>query len=588
MKTLCVAVLLATLCVLGAGVALAGVNATVSGTVKDQNGAVLSGVCVVLGPVLPPAAPCASTTDGAGHYSIGFYNVKTEWELQFVKSGFATKQEFFFTDGISYQYIVNTSLVPGSSCAPAPAAHIGTPTQTTYLPNITKTFGGPQGWYTPFIVQNTGSASTDLQVDFFRFSDGSLVARRLVNGLRPGTSFADVPNNDCDLPDWTQFSVVVKSFGANVVAVVNEHQGSGTSAEAGSYVGASSGAMSVYLPNIVRRFFGFHTPFIIQNLGTASTTATASFVSFDGTKTASIQRNIAPGASQFVEPNAEASLVDGTQYAVTVTANQPISVVVNTHRDEGVSTPVMYSVNGVVAGAPRLYGPYAVKNMPGVGQGISTIVVQNMSTANQTPSLSFTPLGGGAPTTIAGPTIGAGKSWAFDPRYTNGDTTKAKCGSAASSGCLADGEYSFVANAGGAIAAQVNVIWETSSGEPQTAAGYSAIGASAMKVYLPNITRTLGGSNGWTTPFVVESAGATNVTASWYRFSDGSLATTQQLSLQPSTATRVDPRGVAALSDNTQYSVVLDGNGSQLAAIVTELNFQGGDGAMTYEGFPAP
>ena len=60
---------------------------------------------------------------------------------------------------------------------------------------------------------------------------------------------------------------------------------------------------------------------------------------------------IQPGQSQFVEPNAEGALVDGTQYAVTVTAGQPISVVVNTHRDEGVSTPVMYSVNGYAAGA---------------------------------------------------------------------------------------------------------------------------------------------------------------------------------------------------------------------------------------------
>ena len=86
----------------------------------------------------------------------------------------------------------------------------------------------------------------------------------------------------------------------------------------------------------------------------------------------------------------------------------------------------------------------------------------------------------------------------------------------------------------------------------------------------------------------MQSAGATTVTVSWYRFSDGSLATSQQLTLQPNTAARIDPRTVGALSDNTQYSVVLNGNGGQVAAIVTELNFQGGDGAMTYEGFPAP
>jgi hypothetical protein len=50
---------------------------------------------------------------------------------------------------------------------------------------------------------------------------------------------------------------------------------------------------------------------------------------------------------------------------------------------------------------------------------------------------------------------------------------------------------------------------------------------------------------------------------------------------------RIDPRDLSALSDNTQYSVVVDGADGTLSAIVTELNFQGGDGAMIYEGFAA-
>jgi hypothetical protein len=78
----------------------------------------------------------------------------------------------------------------------------------------------------------------------------------------------------------------VKSFMTDIVAVVNEHQGSGGRAESGSYVGASSGSTKVSLPNIVRKFFGFVTPIIIQNVGGAPTTAEANFISFDGTRTA--------------------------------------------------------------------------------------------------------------------------------------------------------------------------------------------------------------------------------------------------------------------------------------------------------------
>ncbi|MGH2500475.1 MAG: S8 family serine peptidase, partial [Candidatus Limnocylindria bacterium] len=238
-------------------------------------------------------------------------------------------------------------------------------TATNYLPNITKTLGGPSGFQTPFITQNTGAVGTTLEVSFYRFSDGSCVARRTVSALAPGASFADVPNNDADLPHNTQFSVVVRSFGAPIVSVVNQHAGTGTRAEAMSYVGFASGSTSVFLPNIVRRFFGYVTPFIIQNLGAGATTAVARFVRLDqpGAAPATVARSIGPGASKFVDPNAEPGLADGASYAVTVTADQPLAVVVNTHNDApSVAAPVAYSANGIAAGAASVYGPYAAKN----------------------------------------------------------------------------------------------------------------------------------------------------------------------------------------------------------------------------------
>ena len=398
--------------------------------------------------------------------------------------------------------------------------------------------------------------------------------------LRPGTSFADVPNNDVDLPHDTQFSVVVRSFMTDVVAVVNEHAGSGAQAESASYVGASSGSTSVFLPNITRRFFGFFTPFIIQNLGSVTTTATAEFVSFDSTKRATVVRTIGPGRSQFIDPNFEFGLVDGTQYAVTVTAAQPLSVVVNTHcLAAACGTPLFYATNGLTSGAPTVYGPYAVKNIEGVGQGVSPIVVQNLGAAAVTPALSFRALGGGAPTSFAGPSVAPGASWAFDPRFVNGDAAQGVCGAAASAGCLANGEYSFRASAPGTLAAVVNVI------SAATASGYSALAQPGPRFFLPNVTRRLGGANGWSTPIVVQSAGATSATLSWYRFSDGSLVVTTNVALTAEGAVNVDPRNVAGLADETQYSVVAQGNGGDIVAIVRELNFQGGDGAMTYEGF---
>jgi hypothetical protein len=73
---------------------------------------------------------------------------------------------------------------------------------------------------------------------------------------------------------------------------------------------------------------------------------------------------------------------------------------------------------------------------------------------------------------------------------------------------------------------------------------------------------------------------------SWYRFADGSLAASQDVPITPKQSLRIDPRDVLGLVDETQYAVVVDGVNGTLTGIVVELNFQGGDGAMIYEGFP--
>lgn len=548
----------------------------IEGNVKEANQGdnpqPIADVCVTLG----PPVTCTTATDASGYYRIDGVppSPTQQWELTFSKQGFQTGRTGLFT--VNGPTRKDAFLPRGAGNCSRP----DTPRTTVYLPNITKTLGGPNGFVTPFIVQNTSNGLiTSLQIDFYRFSDGALVTRREICVLRPGTSFADVPNNDTDLPHDSQFSVVVRSFMTEAVAVVNEHQGFGSRAEAASYVGVSSGATSVFLPNITRRFFGYVTPFIIQNLGTQTTTATASFVSFDGTKSATAVRSIGPGRSQFVDPNSEPGLVDGTQYAVTVTSAQPISVVVNTHNDAPtVARPVFYATNGLAGGAAVVYGPYAVKNVPGVGKGVSTIVVQNLGDQPVTPSLTFTPLGGGPTSTKTGPSVPPKGAWGFDPRFANGvDPSGGTCGTGP--GCIPDGEFSFVASAAGTIAAVVNVIGDT------TASGYSASATAAPRVYLPNVTRTLGGTTGWTTPIVVQSVGATSASLSWYRFSDGSLVTTQTVALPAGGAQLVDPRNVPGLADDAQYAVIAQGNGGNITAIVLELNFQGGDGAMTYEGF---
>jgi hypothetical protein len=540
------------------------------------------------------------------------YNPITQWQVYFVKAGYViVPTNKFFMTASGYVFgsepanvpaafpLVKQLVGPRSSCGdttglqPPPAL-----TQTLYLPNITRNLGGEGGWYTPFIVQNTGTAATMLEVSFYKFTDGSCVSRFLVSGLNPGTSYANDPRDNVKnptLPDDAQFSVVVKSYGSTVVGVVNEHQGSGSRAEALSYNGFTAGANTVYLPNITRRLFGlFVTPFIIQNLGDSTASVQATFRTFDGTGVpVVISRAIDSGRSKPIDPNSNdfslgaPGLTDNKQYAVTVTSTQPVAVVVNTHADAAtVAAPVAYATDGVTAGAATIYAAYAAKNAAGINR-YSTIVVQNLGAAAVTPQITFTPLVGSAGTantyTFSTP-IQPNASKAFDPRFAFAaqPTVNIAC-STGGADCLADGEYSVRISASGAsLAAVMNVISDA------TAMGYAATAAPATKFFLPNVTRTLGGPNGWSTPLLVQSVTATGATVEWRRFADGALVTTQTLTIPNGSAIRVDPRTVAGLSDNTQYAVTVNGTGGTVTAIVTELNFEGGDGAMTYEGFPSP
>ena len=215
-------------------VALAAVY-TVSGQVTDAStGAPLAGACIVIGPAVP-CAPNFPHADATGFYTVDLPAATLSWTFNFQNCDYATQAK---TRTISANTTIDAALVRNAPPKPAPLG--GTPTDTVYLPNITKTLGGPNGYVTPFIVQSVGAAATQLEVSFYRFSDGCLVTRRTVSSLAPGTSFADIPNNDADLPQDTQFSVVVRSFGAKIVSVVNEIQGSGATVEELSFGGGDA------------------------------------------------------------------------------------------------------------------------------------------------------------------------------------------------------------------------------------------------------------------------------------------------------------------------------------------------------------
>ena len=600
------------------GTPAAAMTGTITGKLADSvTKAPIQGAEVYLG---IPGAYIWAHTAADGSFTIDLtpiqYNPSTPWQVYFVKPGYVTTptNKFFMTTS-GYVFgsdpanvpnpfpLVKLVVGPRATCTDPGTGNPNPPavTSTVYLPNITRRLGGPDGFYTPFIIQNTGSTNTELEVSFYKFTDGSCVERYLIFNMAPGTSHANNPNDTVlnpTLPNDAQFSVVVQSFGSKIVGVVNEHQGVGTRAEALSYDGFTTGATTVYLPNITRKFFGlFDTPFIIQNLGSSTASVTSSFKSFDGTgPTIVIPRTIDPGKAKPIDPDSDdialgaPGLTDNKQYAVTVSSNQPVAVVVNTQADKPtVAQPVASSTDGITSGAATIYGAYAAKNAQGIGR-YSPIIVQNLGAAAVTPKITFTPLTGtpGTANTYTFPAINPNSSKPFDPRFsfsTQG-TTNAPC-SGGGADCLADGEYSIKIEAvGGTIAAQINVA------SPATAMGYSATASPATKYFLPNLTKSLcfcptpTQSTGWSTPILLQSVTATTATISWYNFLGGALAFSHTVSLTPGGGMRIDPWTYSQLAPDKQYSVVVDGGTGTVTAIVSEFA-AGGDNAMMYEGFAA-
>src|SRR4029078_8817645 len=88
-----------------------------------------------------------------------------QWELYFIKSGFSTA--YFGKFVLSGPYNTPPILMQKSGAgAGGNCTATGSPTQTTSLPNVTRTLGGPQGWDTPFFIQNAGTVATAVEASF--------------------------------------------------------------------------------------------------------------------------------------------------------------------------------------------------------------------------------------------------------------------------------------------------------------------------------------------------------------------------------------------------------------------------------------
>lgn len=267
---------------------------------------------------------------------------------------------------------------------------------TVYLPNITRTLGGPDGWTTPFIVQNLGGSAATASVSFYRFADGSLARRIDGVAIAPGRSQSFVPQIIDGLSDDAQYSVVVQgSAGSELYAIVNEHQG----AQAMSYEGLLAGAQNLYLPYLqkyVGGTGGWSSPFIVQNVGTAQAVFSISFYSVTtGALAAQIPSVVLePGRSFADDVRFTPASLPAGEFSAVIRGNSgaKLAAIVN---QQHLTNGLAMSYAGATSLATALYAPYVAKRA-GNEQWYSGLVVQNAGAAATDVTVQILDVGDGS------------------------------------------------------------------------------------------------------------------------------------------------------------------------------------------------
>lgn len=227
-----------------------------------------------------------------------------------------------------------------------------------YLPAILK---NAWSWTTTFAVQNVGSGTTTITVEF-RDMSGTLV----------DTDTYDVPSNasvycnqgaDDELGSFFAGSAKITSA-QPVVAVVNEDS---TYYDTMSYNGFTSGSTSLYLPSILKWYFSWSTDIRMMNVGSSSTDATLQFYDLDGNLAYATTATLAPDQPWAANQHLDTTLPSSWAGSVRITTTgQPVVAIVNeVAQDPSYGSGKSMAYSGVPAGDTLYSLPSILKNAYG-------------------------------------------------------------------------------------------------------------------------------------------------------------------------------------------------------------------------------
>lgn len=232
------------------------------------------------------------------------------------------------------------------------------PASTLYVPLVIKDLNT---WDTILHVQNVGSTPAEVRVTYYP-TGGAGPTWTDTATIPPLGARAFSQFNHPQLPAGFVGSAVITSpNGGQLAAIVNEVK---TEGAAVSYPVPAGGAPDVLVPFVARDYQGWSTGLQVQNLGSAATTVTVTYLRSNGPGTWTESATIPPGAAAVFYQPANAQLPAGFLGMAHVASSDgaPLAVLVNLINPQ--STAAMNYLASA-AGSPVLALPYVARQAEG-------------------------------------------------------------------------------------------------------------------------------------------------------------------------------------------------------------------------------
>jgi len=168
-----------------------------------------------------------------------------------------------------------------------------------YAPQVMKNLAST--WNSYIAIQNTSSSSVDIEIAYKDTAGTSINAALEEITIPAYSTYISYQNENTNLADGFVGSAVVTATNPNttklamIVNFYNEGSSSSTS-QFHSYNGFNGGADVLYIPRVVRQFYGYNGGLTVQNVGTIATIVDIEFY-FAGNTYNYATSSINPGAS---------------------------------------------------------------------------------------------------------------------------------------------------------------------------------------------------------------------------------------------------------------------------------------------------